>query len=94
MAATPTRKNAATLCDDRILAVRCPNRAVQTQVTASRWRMTDGEWTSWKIVDCPLLEAGLIDCDMICLSQLKENLKEDSIDVHGASPGARQHCIE
>jgi len=79
MAATPTRKNAATLCDDRIRTVCCPNRAVQTQVTASRWRMANGEWTSWKIVDCPLLEAGLLDCDMSCLSRLKENLKEEHI---------------
>jgi len=42
--------------------------------------MADGQWTSWKIVDCPLLPAGLIDCDMSCLSQLKEILKEDGID--------------
>jgi hypothetical protein len=82
MKATPTPKNAATLCNDRIRAVRCPNRkpAAQTQVTASRWRRADGQWTSWKIVDCPLLPAGLIDCNMSCLSQLKEILKEESMD--------------
>jgi len=43
--------------------------------------MTDGQWTSWKIVDCPLLPAGLIDCNMSCLSQLEGILKAES-DPH------------
>lgn len=77
---TPTRKNPARLCNDRIHAVRCPNQRLAAQVTASTWRMTDGQWTSWEIVDCPLLPAGLIDCNMGCLSQLKEILKAESID--------------
>ena len=46
--------------------------------------MTDGQWTSWKIVDCPLLPAGLIDCNMSCLSQIKEILKAEGIDDSSA----------
>ena len=79
---TPTRKNPAIFCNDRIHAVCCPNQKLTAEVTASRWRMTDGQWTSWKIVDCPLLPAGLIDCNMSCLSQLEGILKAE-IDPRG-----------
>ena len=74
---TPTRTNPATLCNDRIHAVRCPNQKLAAQITVSRWRMTDGQWTSWKVVDCPLLRAGLMDCNMSCLSQVQEALEAE-----------------
>jgi hypothetical protein len=67
-----------TFCKDRIQTVLCPNRKLTAEVTASRWRMRDGQWTSWKIVDCALLQAGLIDCDMSCLSQLETILNTES----------------
>jgi len=89
---TPTRKNTATFCNDRVHAVRCPNQRLTAEVTASRWRMTDGQWTSWKIVDCPLLPAGLIDCNMSCLSQLEGILKAESIDPNFKRGGSKGYA--
>lgn len=57
---------------DLVHTVSCPHKKLPADVTASKWQMSDGQWTPWTIVDCPLLLAGLIDCDMSCLSQLEE----------------------
>ena len=80
MPETPARENSATVCSDRIHTVHCPNRKLTAEVTVSRWRMHDGRWTAWKIVDCALLRAGLIDCDMSCLSQLERVLNRESTE--------------
>jgi hypothetical protein len=77
MSETPSRSNTAKSINDRIHTVHCPRQKRTAEVTASRWRMKGGKWTSWEIVDCPLLPAGLMDCDMSCLSQLEVMLKED-----------------
>jgi len=69
-----TRSNPEILCSDRLHLVHCPNQKITARVTASRWQMQNGKWTAWRIVDCPLLQAGLIDCDMSCLCQLQRIL--------------------
>ena len=56
--------------------------------------MTDGQWTSWKIVDRPLLPAGLIDCNMSCLSQIKEILKAEGIDDSSAQNSCRAEAFK
>jgi len=73
------RKNLATSSVDRMQRVFCPHKMLPAVVTASKWQMTDGHWTSWTIVDCPLLLAGLMDCDMKCLSQLEEIRAADTV---------------
>ncbi len=72
MTDTSTREKLAASSIDRTHAVLCPHKNLRADVTASKWQMTNGQWTSWTIVDCPLLLAGLMDCDMSCLSQLEE----------------------
>lgn len=64
-------------CAYRVRTVCCPHQKKPAEITASRWKTSDGQWTAWAIVDCPLLLAGLIDCDMSCLSQLDESSKTD-----------------
>jgi len=56
-------------CTYRNRIVRCPRKELPASILAAKWRMTDGRWTSWTVIDCPLLPAGLIDCEMSCLSQ-------------------------
>jgi hypothetical protein len=72
MSDTSARKKLAASSIDRVRTVYCPHKKLPADVTASKWQMSDGQWTSWAIVDCPLLDAGLMDCDMSCLSQLEE----------------------
>jgi hypothetical protein len=56
-------------CAYRNRIVRCPHKELPASILAARWRMGDGGWTPWTVIDCPLLLAGLIDCDTSCLSQ-------------------------
>jgi len=74
----PAHKNPPTFCIDKVHTVHCPHRDQKAEITVSRWQMHDGQWASWRIVDCPLLPAGLIDCNMNCLSQLEGILKAES----------------
>jgi hypothetical protein len=64
-------------CTDRMRTIYCPHKKKPAEITASRWQTSEGQWTAWVIADCPLLPAGLIDCDMSCLSQLDETGKAD-----------------
>jgi hypothetical protein len=57
-------------CVYRTLAVRCPSRQMPAEVVVAKWKKTDGNWSLWKVIDCPLLPAGLIDCQKQCLSQV------------------------
>lgn len=75
MPGASARRNFGAACADRVHTVYCPHKKLQAEVTASKWQMSDGQWTRWVIVDCPLLPAGLIDCDVGCMSQLQEILK-------------------
>ncbi len=72
MSDTSAPKKLVASCTDRVWTVYCPHKKEPAEVTASRWQMSNGQWTRWTIVDCPLLPAGLIDCDMSCLSQLDD----------------------
>ena len=58
-------------CDYRFRQVHCPHKAKPADITAAKWQMDDKRWTSWTVVDCPLLPAGEMWCDMTCLLQLK-----------------------
>ena len=72
MANPATVELAMKSCTYRARTVRCPHQGLPAQVVAAKWKTPNGEWTSWKIVDCPLLPAGLMDCEKSCLSQLEE----------------------
>jgi hypothetical protein len=70
MSDTSARKTLSASCIERVCRVYCPHKKLPAKVTTSKWQIRDGQWTLWVIVDCPLLNAGLIDCDMSCGSQL------------------------
>lgn len=75
MPGASARRKFGASCADRVHAVYCPHKKLRAEVTASKWQMSDGQWTRWVIVDCPLLLAGLIDCDMSCMAQFQETLE-------------------
>lgn len=54
-------------CDYRYRAVDCPEKKCPAEVTAAKWQVSDDRWTEWTIVDCSLLPAGEVWCDMKCL---------------------------
>jgi len=56
-------------CTYRNGAVHCPRLKLPASILVARWRMSYGQWTS-TVIDCQLLRAVLMDCDMSCLSQL------------------------
>ena len=58
-------------CQYRCCEVRCPREETAATITAAKWPIGDNQWTQWKIVDCPLLPAGEVWCDMTCLPQLE-----------------------
>ena len=58
-------------CDYRSRNVHCPHKEIPANITAAKWQIADNKWTRWTVVDCPLLPAGEIWCDMICHSQLE-----------------------
>lgn len=70
MLPSPDMEKLLETCEYRNRSVRCPHRLLPANVTAVRWRKADGSWIPWTIADCPLLPAGLIDCDKSCLTQL------------------------
>jgi hypothetical protein len=63
-------------CDYRCCEVRCPHQKTAANITAAKWPLGHNQWTQWKIVDCPLLPAGEVWCDMTCLSQLESRGRE------------------
>jgi hypothetical protein len=60
-------------CSYRCQTVTCPHQRNSTHIIAARWQTSDAHWRSWTVVDCPLLPAGEIGCDMSCLAQLESN---------------------
>lgn len=62
-------------CDYRFRKVDCPHKETLADITAAKWQISDNKWTRWTVVDCPLLPAGEIWCDMTCLSQLEQGVK-------------------
>ncbi len=67
-----TSKSLSESCTYRDHTVRCPHKELPASILVSKWRMSDGQWSPWTVIDCPLLPAGLMDCGMSCLSQLVE----------------------
>jgi hypothetical protein len=59
-------------CTYRNHTVRCPHKELPATIFVAKWRLSDGRWSSWTVIDCPLLPSGLMDCGMTCLSQLVE----------------------
>jgi hypothetical protein len=60
-------------CIDRTLTVDCPALEAKASITAASWKTSDGRYTPWTVVDCSLLPAGKVFCNMRCLSQLEES---------------------
>jgi hypothetical protein len=58
-------------CDYQSRNAHCPHKETPANITAAKWQIAGNKWTSWIVVDCPLLPAGEIWCDMTCLSQLE-----------------------
>jgi len=63
-------------CDYRRCKVHCPHKESAADIIAAKWQLADNQWTQWKIVDCPLLPAGEVWCDMVCLSQMESSRSE------------------
>ena len=55
----------------RVQTVFCPHKATSATIVAATWTMCDSRWTTWSIVDCSLMPAGCIFCDVRCLAQLE-----------------------
>ena len=55
----------------RARTVRCPHRETQATILAASWKTSGERWTSWQVVDCSLMPAGVVACDMSCASQLE-----------------------
>jgi hypothetical protein len=53
--------------------LECPHKGGQATILAAKWETSTEGWTSWSVVDCSLLPAGLISCDMGCVDQLVES---------------------
>lgn len=64
-------------CRYRYRTVQCPQQEKPAEVTAAKWQVSKENWTKWTVVDCSLLPAGEVWCQMICLSQL-ENLSKQA----------------
>ena len=59
-------------CDYRYRAVDCPLKKKRADITAAKWQTSD-RWTPWTIVDCSLLPAGEVWCDMKCLPLIESS---------------------
>ena len=55
---------------DRVLTVECPTLETKASITVARWKVGEGQYTPWTVVDCSLLPAGQVSCHVSCLSQL------------------------
>ena len=62
-------------CVERSLELHCPALEVKADITIARWRASDGQYTPWSVVDCSLLPAGHIACQMLCLAHLPDVLE-------------------
>lgn len=60
-------------CDYRFRGVHCPHKKTLAEITAAKWQISDDRWTPWTIVDCSLLPAGEMWCDMSCLPQTENS---------------------
>jgi hypothetical protein len=60
-------------CDYRFRTVLCPHKNNLAEITAAKWQISEDRWTPWTVVDCPLLPAGEVWCDMGCLPKLENS---------------------
>lgn len=70
MSDTEAIKKLVDSCDSRMGLVLCPHQRQWASVTSAKWQTQEGWSTPWVIVDCSLLPAGALHCDMSCLPQL------------------------
>jgi hypothetical protein len=59
-------------CIDCVVTVDCPTHEAKAQITVARWKVGEGQYTPWTVVDCSLLPAGHISCHGGCISQLTD----------------------
>lgn len=50
--------------------VQCPHREGRANILAASWKVSSERWSPWSVIDCSLLPAGWISCDMACVPQL------------------------
>jgi hypothetical protein len=67
-------------CNSQTISIICPIHTKPVDITVAKWQTQDGHTTPWVVVDCPLLPAGTVSCDMSCLVDL-----ESSPEVSGSS---------
>jgi hypothetical protein len=67
-------------CDYRYRTLQCPRRQKAADVTAAKWQVAGDHWTPWTVVDCSLLPAGEMWCEMNCLPEL-ECTPEQNLDL-------------
>lgn len=60
-------------CDYRYRTIQCPEQKKPAEITAAKWQISDDHWTGWTIVDCSLLPAGEVWCEMKCLPQVESS---------------------
>jgi hypothetical protein len=59
----------------RTPTVHCPRMGTPASILISKWRIMDGRWTNWAVINCSLHDARAISCDMDCLMGLGEDLE-------------------
>lgn len=70
-----TIQNLVDSCDSQTSAVFGPHQGQWASITAAKWQTREGRSTPWVIVDCSLLAAGTVSCDMSCLPQLDSKME-------------------
>jgi hypothetical protein len=73
MSSSETLDRVLQTCDHRFRTIQCPLQKKPAEVTAAKWQISDDHWTPWTIVDCSLLPAGEIWCDMKCLPLIESS---------------------
>ncbi len=53
--------------------VACPLKATPATITVVTWKSNDAHWTLCAVVDCSLMPAGQMHCEMSCLSLMSKN---------------------
>jgi hypothetical protein len=58
-------------CNYRFRMVQCPQKEKPAEITAAKWQVSNQNWTKWTVVDCSLLPAGEVWCEMACLTEVE-----------------------
>ena len=62
-------------CNYRFRMVQCPPKEKPAEITAAKWQVSNENWTKWTVVDCSLLPADEVWCQMACLAQVESPLQ-------------------